>query len=413
MLLTTFGRGSAASASFRLAYINWHRLLPAFSSDPSQSAKGFARKASGDTGGQDDLPRSKQSKGWREWADKVLDKGELPGESDQVASTAQEPDAGARLDAERQQAASLADPAGIEAAQAGAKASLPDAPDIEAGASVLEDGSRPEAASSAAAAAVAEMLDEPQQQPSPRMPEPPEAAPRTCAELPEAAQAAVQDLADAALMQKSSPEAALRKMMDRQPQQAASKQILPKKPSAPARQPPAQPQQPALAAGPGRRAVFPEPSERPNEMMGFAKLGDQTAEDIRPATSFGFTGRIHPTRNFFPGQVYTPQDLIRAPADAQAASPPPRNWAPKPQLKRMPAHEVLENATFTNYEMLDNFVTDAGKLHPRRRTALQAKTHRYLNRQIKIARIMALLPPTRRLSDRWEELEQSQYEVQQ
>lgn len=52
-----------------------------------------------------------------------------------------------------------ADPAGIEAAQAGAKASLPDAPDIEAGASVLEDGSRPEAASSAAAAAVAEMLD--------------------------------------------------------------------------------------------------------------------------------------------------------------------------------------------------------------------------------------------------------------
>ena len=51
------------------------------------------------------------------------------------------------------------------------------------------------------------------------MPEPPEAAPRTCAELPEAAQAAVQDLADAALMQKSSPEAALRKMMDRQPQQ--------------------------------------------------------------------------------------------------------------------------------------------------------------------------------------------------
>lgn len=78
------------------------------------------------------------------------------------------------------------------------------------------------------------------------------------------------------------------------------------------------------------------------------------------------------------------QDLIRAPADAQAASPPPRNWAPKPQLKRMPAHEVLENATFTNYEMLDNFVTDAGKLHPRRRTALQAKTHRYLNRQIKV-----------------------------
>lgn len=42
-------------------------------------------------------------------------------------------------------------------------------------------------------------------------------------------------------------------------------------------------------------------------MQGFAKLGDQTAEDIRPATSFGFTGRIHPTRNFFPGQVYTPQ----------------------------------------------------------------------------------------------------------
>ena len=34
-------------------------------------------------GGQDDLPRSKQSKGWREWADKVLDS-----ESSMIAITA-------------------------------------------------------------------------------------------------------------------------------------------------------------------------------------------------------------------------------------------------------------------------------------------------------------------------------------
>ena len=47
---------------------------------------------------------------------------------------------------------------------------------------------------------------------------------------------------------------------------------------------------------------------------------------------------------------------------------------------------------FLNYDLLSRYVTDQGKILPRRKTKLKKKTQRKLVRTIKTARQMAILP---------------------
>lgn len=54
--------------------------------------------------------------------------------------------------------------------------------------------------------------------------------------------------------------------------------------------------------------------------------------------------------------------------------------------------EVLRTADFRDLQFLDRFVTDGGQIVSRQKTKLQSKVHRHLARQIKTARVMALLP---------------------
>lgn len=54
--------------------------------------------------------------------------------------------------------------------------------------------------------------------------------------------------------------------------------------------------------------------------------------------------------------------------------------------------KVLQSADFRNVEFLNDFVSEGGQIVPRSKTKLQAKVHRHLARQIKTARVMALLP---------------------
>lgn len=54
--------------------------------------------------------------------------------------------------------------------------------------------------------------------------------------------------------------------------------------------------------------------------------------------------------------------------------------------------QVLGAADFKNLQFLNAFVSNGGQILPRSKTKLQAKVHRHLARQIKTARIMALLP---------------------
>lgn len=49
---------------------------------------------------------------------------------------------------------------------------------------------------------------------------------------------------------------------------------------------------------------------------------------------------------------------------------------------------------YKNHELLRRYVTDAGKIRPRRQTGTCAKHQRYLAREIKKARHLALLPFT-------------------
>ena len=54
--------------------------------------------------------------------------------------------------------------------------------------------------------------------------------------------------------------------------------------------------------------------------------------------------------------------------------------------------QVLQAADFRNLHFLNAFVSDGGQILNRNKTKLQAKVHRHLARQIKTARVMALLP---------------------
>ncbi|KAL3142292.1 hypothetical protein ABBQ38_002635 [Trebouxia sp. C0009 RCD-2024] len=97
---------------------------------------------------------------------------------------------------------------------------------------------------------------------------------------------------------------------------------------------------------------------------------------------------LNPGRSFYPGQAYEPEDLL--------AAEQTRRFNPKREITTKAVvrgnKEVLASADFRNLEFLNEFVTDGGQIVPRTKTKLQAKVHRHLARQIKTARVMALLP---------------------
>lgn len=94
------------------------------------------------------------------------------------------------------------------------------------------------------------------------------------------------------------------------------------------------------------------------------------------------------------GQTYSPLDLNPFNAEAQdalAASPV------GVQRPRPVDETVRRSIDFKNRRFLSSYLSEQGQLLPRRRTRLRAKTHRKLMRAVKLARCMALLPPTAKL----------------
>lgn len=117
---------------------------------------------------------------------------------------------------------------------------------------------------------------------------------------------------------------------------------------------------------------------------GYAVLGGVNPE--ARAAGAGETPRVHPTRLFRPGETYEAEDLN--PFYEEAAQ-----TRRAPQLRRMPSsQEARTLADYKNVEFLEQFVSDTGRLLPRRVTRLKPKVHRYVMRQIKLARVMALMP---------------------
>ncbi len=62
--------------------------------------------------------------------------------------------------------------------------------------------------------------------------------------------------------------------------------------------------------------------------------------------------------------------------------------------KRMPRRRLdipAEKVVFTNPEFLSKFVTETGKIYPRRTTGVSAKMHRKITKEIKRARAVNLM----------------------
>lgn len=108
-------------------------------------------------------------------------------------------------------------------------------------------------------------------------------------------------------------------------------------------------------------------------------------DDISP-------NRIHPNRLFYPGQMYEPDELNVFKQDSLVSR---QEWSvPRSAVTNAGA---LRDGSFKNQKFLSQFLSETGKIIPRRRVRLQQKVHRHLGRQIRLARSMALLNPTAKL----------------
>ncbi|WP_420595002.1 30S ribosomal protein S18 [Deinococcus sp.] len=78
----------------------------------------------------------------------------------------------------------------------------------------------------------------------------------------------------------------------------------------------------------------------------------------------------------------------------------PRGKGPKrPRKPKVDPFSIgeLEITDYKDVKMLRRFVSDTGKILPRRRTGLSAKHQRRIAQTIKLARQLALLPYTEKL----------------
>lgn len=129
-----------------------------------------------------------------------------------------------------------------------------------------------------------------------------------------------------------------------------------------------------------------------SRVYGYAVLGG-----VDPEASLREAGmqqpKLHPTRDFRVGDTYSPQDLT--PLTSQEEEP----WLPRPagrtatRKHRVPGRSGA--AALANYKhagTLLPFITDAGRLRPRRETGLKRAEQVRVSKSVKLARHMALLP---------------------
>jgi small subunit ribosomal protein S18 len=76
-----------------------------------------------------------------------------------------------------------------------------------------------------------------------------------------------------------------------------------------------------------------------------------------------------------------------------------RRYVARPKICQFCADKSIE-INYKNVDVLQRFVTDSGKIRPRRQTGTCARHQRQLANEIKRARHIALLPFT---SEPWEE----------
>ena len=108
------------------------------------------------------------------------------------------------------------------------------------------------------------------------------------------------------------------------------------------------------------------------------------------------TTRVSETRVYYPGQTYEPTEL----EGSFASAAPSASQKTRRVLKKGKDLDALvaRSIDWKDAKTLSTrFVSETGKILPRRQTGLGAKTHRLVAKNIKIARIMGVLPFTDRL----------------
>ncbi|BBN15727.1 hypothetical protein MPTK1_7g00310 [Marchantia polymorpha subsp. ruderalis] len=98
--------------------------------------------------------------------------------------------------------------------------------------------------------------------------------------------------------------------------------------------------------------------------------------------------RLRADRLFFPGQLYDPEDLDISKPVAELEKPTSRT------RKNYSSKEVCQIADFRNPRYLSNFLRESSRILPRRHHQVSAKAQRKINREIKTARVLGLMPFT-------------------
>lgn len=131
----------------------------------------------------------------------------------------------------------------------------------------------------------------------------------------------------------------------------------------------------------GRYDVLGTATDAPRHVPG----ASSRAEEISPR-------RLLPHRLFYPGATYSPEELdpYKAKPVTMLSDLVVRRGSIQPRV-------VEASNDFRNPNFLNNFITESGKINPRRQTRLPAKLHRNVVRQIKLARSLALMCPTARV----------------
>jgi len=126
------------------------------------------------------------------------------------------------------------------------------------------------------------------------------------------------------------------------------------------------------------------------------RTSTSSSSSFLPPPPIAPTTRVSETRVYYPGQTYDPSELEGSFASvAPSASQKTRRVLKKG--KDLDAF-VARAIDWKDAKMLSTrFVSETGKIVPRRQTGLGAKTHRLVVKNIKIARIMGVLPFTDRL----------------
>eukprot|EP01025_Chloroclados_australasicus_P017176 TRINITY_DN18744_c0_g1_i1.p1 TRINITY_DN18744_c0_g1~~TRINITY_DN18744_c0_g1_i1.p1 ORF type:complete len:324 (+),score=46.31 TRINITY_DN18744_c0_g1_i1:134-1105(+) len=125
---------------------------------------------------------------------------------------------------------------------------------------------------------------------------------------------------------------------------------------------------------------------------GYRELGQfgQEGEDA----DFNMS-RLHPKKIFQPGDTYTPEDLnpFESARDLRKERQDEQKFLKKPPKPKFTEEDVKKHSSFTNVPFLVNFMSETGKIVPMRVSKLKKKYHRQVERNIKTARQMALMPP--------------------